>query len=221
MRLTVAQALVRYLAVQSVSRDGRERPFFAGCLGILGHGNIAGLGQALQQHSESLPYIAARNEQVDFIAAVSRKEAGAYKPGQNGTLEFIGPGDPIMFTNQNNWSGLTKVTYRPTSDQTFKFGYVALKNSFSTGQGLYTDTNDLVTQTATADYSWKPGNPFIDLSAKLWWSSTDNHQYRPARPAYPWSCTTWKLRPDARAAVRAATPPWGLDRGRRWPGRPD
>lgn len=127
---------------------------------------------------------AARNEQVDFIAAVSRKEAGAYKPGQNGTLEFIGPGDPIMFTNQNNWSGLTKVTYRPTSDQTFKFGYVALKNSFSTGQGLYTDTNDLVTQTATADYSWKPGNPFIDLSAKLWWSSTDNHQYRPARPAY-------------------------------------
>lgn len=127
--------------------------------------------------------VAARSENVEMVTAVSRKESGAYEPGQNGTLVFLGPGEPVTFTNQNNWSGLTKLTYRPTADQTFKFGYVALKNSFSTGQGIYTDVNNLQTQTATADYSWKP-NQAIDLSAKLWWSSTDNHQYRPPRTAY-------------------------------------
>lgn len=126
---------------------------------------------------------AARSENVEMVTAVSRKETGAYKPGQNGELEYIGPGDPVIFTNQNNWSGLSKLTFKPTPDQTLKFGYVALKNSFTTGQGIYTDTNNLVTQTATADYSWKPSN-LTDLAAKLWWSSTDNHQFRPPRTAY-------------------------------------
>ena len=64
MRLTVAQALVRFLAVQYVERDGERRRFFAGCLGIFGHGNVAGLGQALQQHHDLLPYLPARNEQA-------------------------------------------------------------------------------------------------------------------------------------------------------------
>ncbi|NUR56837.1 MAG: hypothetical protein HOQ29_20540, partial [Acidobacteria bacterium] len=46
-RLTVAQALVRFLAAQHVSRDGRDHPFFAGVFGIFGHGNVAGIGEAL------------------------------------------------------------------------------------------------------------------------------------------------------------------------------
>ena len=46
-RLTVAQALVRFLAAQQVERDGAPPRFFAGCLGIFGHGNVAGMGQAL------------------------------------------------------------------------------------------------------------------------------------------------------------------------------
>jgi TonB-dependent heme/hemoglobin receptor len=127
--------------------------------------------------------VAARGDNVEMVTAVSRKETGAYLPGQNGVLEFVGPGDPVTFTNQNNWSGLTKLTLRPTPDQTVKFGYVALQNSFSTGQGQYIDTNRLVTQTATADYSWKPSQ-WIDFNAKAWWSSTDNHQFRPPRTTY-------------------------------------
>ena len=63
MRLTVAQALVRFLAAQVLERDGRRDRFFAGCFGIFGHGNVAGLGQALQQHADLLPYHPARNEQ--------------------------------------------------------------------------------------------------------------------------------------------------------------
>ena len=55
MKLTVAQALVRFLAVQEIERDGERRRFFAGCFGIFGHGNVAGLGQALHQHQDRCP----------------------------------------------------------------------------------------------------------------------------------------------------------------------
>ncbi len=63
VRVTTAQALVRFLANQYVERDGVEHRFFHGCFGIFGHGNVAGLGQALQQHAGDLTYYQARNEQ--------------------------------------------------------------------------------------------------------------------------------------------------------------
>jgi 3D-(3,5/4)-trihydroxycyclohexane-1,2-dione acylhydrolase (decyclizing) len=69
-RLTVAQALVRFLAVQEVERDGRRTPFFAGCLGIFGHGNVAGIGQALHQYQDRLRFHPARNEQAMVHIAV-------------------------------------------------------------------------------------------------------------------------------------------------------
>ncbi len=62
-RLTVAQALIAYLQVQWVVRDGEEHLFFAGCFGIFGHGNVAGIGQALHQAPE-FPFYLARNEQA-------------------------------------------------------------------------------------------------------------------------------------------------------------
>src|SRR5918994_916039 len=63
VRLTTAQALVVFLANQYVERDGVEHRFFQGCFGIFGHGNVAGLGQALQQYEHELTYYLARNEQ--------------------------------------------------------------------------------------------------------------------------------------------------------------
>jgi 3D-(3,5/4)-trihydroxycyclohexane-1,2-dione acylhydrolase (decyclizing) len=69
-RLTVAQALVRFLAAQQVERDGGRRRFFAGCLGIFGHGNVTGLGQALAQYPDRLPYHPARNEQSMVHVAI-------------------------------------------------------------------------------------------------------------------------------------------------------
>ena len=63
-RLTASQALVRFLASQYVERDGVERRFFEGCFGIFGHGNVAGIGQALYQYPELLTYYQARNEQA-------------------------------------------------------------------------------------------------------------------------------------------------------------
>src|SRR6202161_3177797 len=67
-RLTMAQAIIQFLKSQSVARDGREQTFFGGCLGIFGHGNVAGIGQALQQNPD-FPYYLFRNEQGMVDAA--------------------------------------------------------------------------------------------------------------------------------------------------------
>jgi 3D-(3,5/4)-trihydroxycyclohexane-1,2-dione acylhydrolase (decyclizing) len=80
VRLTVAQAVVEFLANQWSERDGVRQKLFAGCLGIFGHGNVAGVGQALLQHESSaldagntpgLPYLLARNEQAMVHTAVA------------------------------------------------------------------------------------------------------------------------------------------------------
>ena len=79
VRLTVAQAVVRFLACQYTERDGVTQRLFAGCFGIFGHGNVAGIGQALLQaevqtlegdaDAPDLPYILVRNEQGAVHAA--------------------------------------------------------------------------------------------------------------------------------------------------------
>jgi len=74
VRLTVAQAVVRFLGRQYTERDGIRRKFFAGCFGIFGHGNVAGIGQALLQSEletpGELPYHQGRNEQAMVHIAV-------------------------------------------------------------------------------------------------------------------------------------------------------
>ncbi len=68
VRLTVAQALVRFLAAQYSERDGVEQRLIPGCFGIFGHGNVAGIGQALLESQpageEGMPYVLPRNEQA-------------------------------------------------------------------------------------------------------------------------------------------------------------
>jgi 3D-(3,5/4)-trihydroxycyclohexane-1,2-dione acylhydrolase (decyclizing) len=97
VRLTMAQALVRFLANQYVERDGKEQRFFAGCFGIFGHGNVAGVGQALQQYADAMPYYQARNEQAMVHAA----SAYARQKNRLQTLACttsIGPGATNMVT---------------------------------------------------------------------------------------------------------------------------
>ena len=96
MRLTVAQALVRFLANQYTERDGAEHRLIAGCFGIFGHGNVAGVGQALLQE-EGIPFHHARNEQGMVHAAV----AYARMKNRLSTLactSSIGPGATNMVT---------------------------------------------------------------------------------------------------------------------------
>jgi 3D-(3,5/4)-trihydroxycyclohexane-1,2-dione acylhydrolase (decyclizing) len=75
VRLTVAQATVKFLAAQYSERDGVEQKLFEGCFGIFGHGNVAGIGQALLEAEltdpEALPYVLGRNEQAMVHSAVA------------------------------------------------------------------------------------------------------------------------------------------------------
>jgi 3D-(3,5/4)-trihydroxycyclohexane-1,2-dione acylhydrolase (decyclizing) len=95
VRLTVAQALVRFLAAQSVERDGVATRFFAGAFGIFGHGNLAGIGQAIDQ--EGMRFVPARNEQAMVHAAIAyaraRRRLGAWA-----CTSSVGPGATNMVT---------------------------------------------------------------------------------------------------------------------------
>ena len=71
VRLTVAQAVVTYLSRQYSVADGQRRRVIPATLGIFGHGNVAGLGQALDQLSDAMPFIQGRNEQALVHAATA------------------------------------------------------------------------------------------------------------------------------------------------------
>lgn len=95
-RLTVAQATIEYLQNQFVERDGAEQLFFAGCFGIFGHGNVAGIGQALFQNT-SFKYYQCRNEQAMVHTAIAyakmKNRLGAFA-----CTTSIGPGATNMVT---------------------------------------------------------------------------------------------------------------------------
>ncbi len=96
VRLTMAQAVIRFLKNQYSERDGKEQRFFAGCFGIFGHGIIAGIGQALQQNPD-FRYYQIRNEQAMVHTAT------AYTKIKNRLQTMvcttsIGPGATNMIT---------------------------------------------------------------------------------------------------------------------------
>ncbi|HSM69744.1 MAG TPA: thiamine pyrophosphate-binding protein, partial [Xanthomonadales bacterium] len=96
IRLTMAQAVILFLKNQYVERDDLRQPFFAGCFGIFGHGNVAGIGQALQQYPD-FRYYQTRNEQAMVHTAA------AYAKMKNRLQTFacttsIGPGATNMVT---------------------------------------------------------------------------------------------------------------------------
>ena len=99
VRLTVAQALVRFLANQYSERDGVEQRFIPGCWGIFGHGNVAGVGQALLEAAPTgeLPYHLARNEQGMVHAAVGFSRMRNRLQAMACTAS-IGPGSTNMLT---------------------------------------------------------------------------------------------------------------------------
>ena len=96
-RLTVAQALVRFLAVQEVERDGVRSRFVGGCLGIFGHGNVAGIGQALSQYADRLAYHPARNEQA-MVHVASGYARQRNRLGILACTTSIGPGATNLVT---------------------------------------------------------------------------------------------------------------------------
>src|SRR3984957_5598277 len=97
LRLTAAQAMVRYLAAQFVEVDGAEVPYFAGVWAIFGHGNVAGIGEALHGVRETLPTYRAHNEQAMAHAAIAFAKANRRRRAMVCTTS-IGPGALNMVT---------------------------------------------------------------------------------------------------------------------------
>lgn len=97
IRLTMAQALVKFLDQQYVVIDGQESKFVQGIMGIFGHGNVTGLGEALEQHTGDLTFIQGKNEQGMVHAATAyakqRNRLGIYA-----CTSSIGPGALNMVT---------------------------------------------------------------------------------------------------------------------------
>ena len=96
VRLTTGQAIIEYIANQYVERDGVEHRFFAGCFGIFGHGNVAGIGQALQQNP-GFRYYLCRNEQAMVHTATAFAKASSRMRTLACTTS-IGPGATNMIT---------------------------------------------------------------------------------------------------------------------------
>ena len=99
VRLTVGQAIVRFMACQFVERDGHQQRFIAGVWGIFGHGNVAGLGQALEElgDAEAMPYFRPQNEQAQVHVAAAfarhRNRLQTYA-----CMSSVGPGALNMVT---------------------------------------------------------------------------------------------------------------------------
>jgi 3D-(3,5/4)-trihydroxycyclohexane-1,2-dione acylhydrolase (decyclizing) len=95
-RLTVGQAVVKFLKNQYVERDGNENPFFAGCLGIFGHGIVAGVGEGLMENPD-FRYYMTRNEQASVHIAIAYAKM-KNRLGTFACISSIGPGATNMVT---------------------------------------------------------------------------------------------------------------------------
>jgi 3D-(3,5/4)-trihydroxycyclohexane-1,2-dione acylhydrolase (decyclizing) len=99
IRLTVGQAIVRFLASQYIERDGQQNRFIAGVWGIFGHGNVAGLGQALEELGDEyeMPYYRPQNEQAQVhLASAFAKHNNRMRAFA--CISSIGPGATNMIT---------------------------------------------------------------------------------------------------------------------------
>ena len=97
MKLTAAQALVRYLAALRAQTPEGVQPLFAGVFAIFGHGNVAGVGEALYQHRDELPTYRAHNEQGMAHAAIAYAKAN-FRRRMMACTTSIGPGATNLVT---------------------------------------------------------------------------------------------------------------------------
>ena len=128
--------------------------------------------------------LAARtSDNIDIVAALSRKNLGEYKIGSNGTLEGNPASEKSVFTGSDITSGLVKAGIDLENDQRLEFGFVGYDATFTTSTALATNRNNnhVRNLTGTLTYTWKPDDPLFDLKGQLWWNQTENQQWRSAR----------------------------------------
>ena len=97
VRITCAEAIVRYLIAQRIEIDGQEQPLFPGVMGIFGHGNVTSLGHSLEQHRDEIPVYRGQNEQGMGLAAAAFAKATRRRQILICTSS-VGPGATNMVT---------------------------------------------------------------------------------------------------------------------------
>ena len=97
VRLTTAQAIVEFLKVQWSELDGMRRRLVAGSIGLFGHGNVVGLGQALEEYGDDLPFYQCKNEQSGVHQAIGLARA-TNRMTTLACLASIGPGSTNFVT---------------------------------------------------------------------------------------------------------------------------
>src|SRR5262245_9389143 len=97
LRLTMAQAVAHFLSRQMTVIDGETLPLFGGVWAIFGHGNVAGMGEALYQVREALPTLRGHNEQTMAHAAIAYAKA-TFRRRMMACTSSIGPGATNMVT---------------------------------------------------------------------------------------------------------------------------
>ena len=101
IRLTMAQTLCRFLGQQLIEIDGLQKKYVQGVMGIFGHGNVTGIGQALEQGEGGLQYIRIQNEQAGVLTAVAYAKQ-TDRLGIFAVTSSIGPGASNMITGAAN-----------------------------------------------------------------------------------------------------------------------
>jgi len=146
--------------------------------------------------------IAARiSPKMDVAAAFSRKLVGEYKGGKNNPGLYIDNSDDLVeangqnqqYTGQRQSSGLLKANLALSEDQELNLGYVGFTTKFGKATGedaQYNDFDEATSHTVTAKHSWNPDTDLIDLKTGLWWTQTENKQFRPARYSSSGNVTT-------------------------------
>ena len=131
----------------------------------------------------SVALAARTSDNIDVVAALSRKNLGEYEIGKNGTLEGNPGGDKPVFTGSDMTSGLFKAGLDLENDQRVEFGFVGYDATFTTSTALAANLNNnhVRNLTGTLTYTWKPDDPLFDLKGQLWWNQTENRQWRSAR----------------------------------------
>lgn len=115
--LTMAQAVVKYLSVQFSERDSNRQRLIPAVFGIFGHGNVAGLGQALYEYGDDLPYYQTRNEQSMVHTAIGFAKAN-HRLATLACTSSIGPGQPTCSLEQQpRLTVCLYCYYRPTTMQ--------------------------------------------------------------------------------------------------------
>ncbi|GAA3940802.1 TonB-dependent receptor [Litoribacillus peritrichatus] len=165
-------------------------------------------GSNAYHFSGNLAAAAKLSDNVEIVAAIGRKHIGAFEKGDKGgnaerentELDSYWTGRS-QFTGQDQWSGLLKGSWSFADDHKIKFSYIGFKSEFEegsrtavadnqeqTGGENATSENTVTTDTFLTNYQWQPLNDLIDLKASVYYTRTQNDQFRPEsqNPADPY-----------------------------------